>query len=170
MRARCVCLFLLFVSLGAGVLSAAADDNTPRLTASPDFLFFRQTGTATLPSMSVKIAASNATLNAFTVAAATRSGGSWLSATPLSGTGPTTLSVSVNTTGLAAGEYAGSVTVTAAGFSNPLVIGVLLEVGASGQISLAVRPDELEFEAVAGGSAPPAQSIVIISPFAAAAS
>jgi len=45
--------------------------------------------------------------------AATRSGGTWLSAAPTSGTTPGTVSVSVNPVGLAPGTYNGMVTTRA---------------------------------------------------------
>ncbi|MGD0992531.1 MAG: Ig-like domain-containing protein [Gemmatimonadales bacterium] len=53
----------------------------------------------------------------------------WLTVTPTSGTAPTTLTVSANTTGLAAGSYPATITVYAAGASNtPQAVPVTLTV------------------------------------------
>ena len=57
------------------------------------------------------------------------SGGTWLAVTPASGTTPGSVSVSVNTTGLEAGTYSGSVTITSSGASNsPRTVQVTLAV------------------------------------------
>jgi hypothetical protein len=69
---------------------------------------------------------SNGSALSYTVAA---SGGTWLAVTPTSGTTPGSVSVSVNTTGLAAGTYTGSVTITSSGASNgPRTVTVTLTV------------------------------------------
>ena len=76
----------------------------------------------------------------------------WLSATPASGAAPSTVSVSVDLSGLAAGTYSGTVTITSTGATgSPMSIPVTLTVtapppGPLPQISLAV---------VAGGFASP---------------
>ncbi len=165
MSVRHACLQALVLMLAGSFVGAQPlAGASPSLSAEPEFLFFRQTGTATLPSAQIQVSATGGvSLGAFTATAATASGGNWLSVSPTAGTGPTTLTVSVNTTGLAAGEYAGSVTIAAAIAATPAVTGVLLEVSGSGQASLVLRPSHLEFDAVAGGSAPPAQTVMIIS-------
>ena len=69
----------------------------------------------------------------FTAASATTSGGTWLSATPASGTVPGSISVMANITGLAAGTYNGSVTVASNGAAgSPAIIPVSLIVSAAG--------------------------------------
>ncbi len=68
----------------------------------------------------------------------------WLSATPASGTAPSTVSVGVDTSGLGAGTYNGTVTITSAGATgSPMSMPVTLTVtapqpGPLPQISLAV--------------------------------
>ncbi len=61
------------------------------------------------------------------------SGGNWLSASPLAGTAPSTLTVTVSTAGLAEGTYTGTVTVTALSGTNasnsPQALTVSLTVG-----------------------------------------
>ena len=85
----------------------------------------------------------------------------WLSVSPASGTAPSTLTVSVSTTGLSAGTYNGSVQIAATGASNtPLSIPVTLTVAAAPP-SLAVAPQSLTYQYTFGGAVPAAQSISI---------
>ncbi|MEW6130033.1 MAG: S8 family serine peptidase [Acidobacteriota bacterium] len=57
----------------------------------------------------------------------------WLSVSPTSGTAPSTATVSVNITGLAAGTYNGAITISATGATNtPLSVPVTLTVNPSG--------------------------------------
>jgi len=173
-----------FLWLCVAVLSmgAVALADPPELAVRPDSLFFRQMGASAPAAQQLAISASgNATLASFTAAASTASGGNWLGVTPAAGSGPGKLTVSVNTNGLAAGEYSGTVTITAAGFSNgPLKVKVTLELqgqgqgggggqgnpggGPSGPPALIVRPNELEFKAVEGGAAPKGRQVEINSP------
>ena len=77
----------------------------------------------------------------------------WLSVTPASGSAPRDLSVSVDTTGLAAGSYSATVTVTSSGTSgSPKQIPVTLTVAAAPALS--VTPASLSFSATAGGREP----------------
>ncbi|MBP6820070.1 MAG: S8 family serine peptidase [Acidobacteria bacterium] len=65
---------------------------------------------------------------------------SWLTVTPASGTAPSTLTASVNISGLAAGTYNGTITVTATGATNtPLSIPVSLTVSSAGGSQLIVN-------------------------------
>ena len=108
-----------------------AQAQNPRLAVSPDALFFRQVGTAPAPSPRefTVHTRGGGTLGAFTVAVATTSGGNWLSVSSSGGTGNTTLTGSVNTTGLASGMYSGKITVTAAGLTgSPFEVKVTLEI------------------------------------------
>ena len=67
-------------------------------------------------------------------ATAADSGGNWLSVSPLTGTAPSTLTVTVNSAGLAEGTYTGTITVAALSSSNasnsPQMLAVSLVVGA----------------------------------------
>ncbi len=155
-------LFLLAVYLGVGSMASA---DTPQLSVNPDALFFRQTGNSHAPdNQSVALAAKGGTLGAFTVAVSTVSGGSWLSVTPTSGSGPSTLKVSVSVNGLPAGEYAGTITVSAAGFT-AVAVKVQLEILGNGNANgggppvLSARPNSLQFHAIATGSAPKTQEL-----------
>ncbi len=138
----------------------------PKLSISPDALFFRTTGPAAQTG-SIKIASSRSTspLGAFTAAASTKSGGSWLAVSPTSGTGPSTLTVTATPGTLAAGEYSGSIVIGAVGFAGPVTVPVVLQVMAStGSGALFVRPDELEFDAVVGGPVSNPVALAVYNP------
>ena len=95
--------------------------------ATPSSLSFSATtGGAAPASQSVNITSSGAALS-FTASAS--STGNWLSVTPTSGTTPATLSASANTSGLGAGTYTGTITLTPSGAGNsPLAISVTLTI------------------------------------------
>ena len=98
----------------------------PVLVVSPSSLSFNASaGGANPPSQSLGI--SNGGLG--TIAWSATSSAPWLSITPASGSAPTTSTVSVATSGLSAGSYAGSITVTAPGAQNsPQTVNVTLSV------------------------------------------
>ena len=57
----------------------------------------------------------------------------WLTVSPASGTAPSTVTVSVNITGLAAGTFSGAITISATGATNtPVTVPVTLTVNAAG--------------------------------------
>jgi hypothetical protein len=65
----------------------------------------------------------------FTAAAATKSGGNWLSVSPTTASTPSAEMISVALTGLTAGTYSGTVTFTSSGASNsPVLLSVTLSV------------------------------------------
>jgi uncharacterized protein (TIGR03437 family) len=71
--------------------------------------------------------------------ASTSTGGNWLALSAASGSNNATIEVSVNTAGLAAGSYSGSVSITAPGAQNsPSVTGVTLTVSQSPSIAAIV--------------------------------
>ena len=79
----------------------------------------------------LSVTSSDASPLVFAASASTTSGGNWLAVSPASGTAPASFSVSVTTTGLAAGSYTGSISLTSAGAANsPLIVPVTLTVGA----------------------------------------
>jgi hypothetical protein len=84
----------------------------------------------------------------------------WLSVTPGTGSTPGTVTVSVNTAGLAAGTYNGVITVTAPGASNSPTISVSLSVPSTPP-TLVVNPNSLEFSAIVGGASPAGKSFEI---------
>ncbi len=154
------------------VTSASADE--AKLVVNPDTLYFRQMGAAPPPPLRIAVSARGGTLGSYTAAAATTSGGNWLSVSPAGGTGPGTLTVTANTANLAAGEYTGAITITASGFTNsPFRVKVVLQLmtrkpgGDDLESGLVVRPDELEFHVTQNGAAPKALPVVVMNPTAA---
>ena len=127
------------------------------LSVAPGALFFTASpGTAAAPTQNLLI--SGGTGVAFTAAATTISGGNWLSVSPTAGATPGTLAVNVNSTGLLAGMYNGTITITSAGALNsPLTVPVTFVVGAVLQAS----PGSLSFDYAVGGAAPAAQFFTI---------
>jgi PKD repeat protein/glucose/arabinose dehydrogenase len=98
----------------------------PVLSVTPASLSFAATvGGAGPPAQNLSVANTGAGTLSFSAA----DNAPWLSVTPGSGTAPSTLSVAVDSTGLAVGTYTGSVTVTAAGVTgSPATIPVTLVV------------------------------------------
>jgi uncharacterized protein (TIGR03437 family) len=87
---------------------------------------------------------------------------SWIALSTTAGSTPSSVSVTVNPAGLAAGSYSGSVTVTAPGAANgPFTVPVTLTITAAPMITAASGP--LSFTMQAGGSAPPPQNVAIAS-------
>ena len=89
---------------------------TPNLTITPSQLSFAyQTGTAFPPPQNLTL--SSSTVTGFTASATTTSGGNWLVVSPLSGATAgggvgTTVTVSINPSGLPASSYSGQITIT----------------------------------------------------------
>src|SRR5258708_5035907 len=100
-------------------------------------------------------------LYSFSVAVATTSGGSWLSATPLSGAAPLGVNVSANATGLQPGTYQGTITITATtgALNSPATVPVTFVVSKAPAISLS--PATLSFSAAQGGASPAPQAVQV---------
>jgi uncharacterized protein (TIGR03437 family) len=79
----------------------------------------------------LQVSVSNGTAAAFNASATTSSGGTWLSVTPTFGTTPGNVSVTVTPTGLTAGVYSGTVTISVNGaVGSPLTLPITLTVTA----------------------------------------
>jgi hypothetical protein len=132
---------------------------SPSLTVSPTTLSFSyQSGGAAPAAKTISVAGTGLS---YTVAAA---GGSWLSATPASGSAPDSVSVSVNPAGMAAGTFNGTVTIRAGGESGSRqTVAVTLTVTASQTLSLQVSPATLSFAYTRGGTTPATQSMSVAS-------
>ena len=102
----------------------------PSLNVTPGSLTFTYTsGSTTSGSQNLSIASTGSALQ-LTAAA---SGGNWLTVTPNTGSTPATMKVSANPTGLAAGTYNGTITITSTGAGNsPQKVAVTLVVTSSG--------------------------------------
>jgi len=136
----------------------------PTLTVTPTPLTFSgMAGGANPSAQTLTVNGANGTI-AF--AAAASPSGTWLSVAPTSGSTNTTLQVSINTTGLAANTYNGSITVTSTTpgvLNSPTVIPVTLTLTAN---SLTASPTPLNFTYTLGGAAPAAQTLNVGSTIA----
>lgn len=119
------------------VFLTIAGDPQPTVTVSPTTLSFRfEAGRTSPPAQSLSVTSTLRSVR-FTAVASTRSGGNWLSLNPSGGATPTTLSASVNPSGLAAGSYDGLIQITAPdAFGSPQIVPVALLVAS---VSAAVR-------------------------------
>jgi hypothetical protein len=90
---------------------------------------------------------------------------SWMSVSPTSGPAASDVTVSLDTTGLAAGTYEATVTIAAAGATgSPKLIPVTLTLTPPTPPpapALAVAPSALGFSATQGGAAPPSQPVSV---------
>jgi uncharacterized protein (TIGR03437 family) len=121
------------------------------LSVSPSSLVFEAIPGGPAPNpQTISVSTSTSGVN-FTATAATSSGGNWLSVTP-SGTTPGTATVTANSSGLAAGSYSGTVTVSA-GSAIPQTVAVVLNV-VSGSVIL-VTPSTLTFASSVGTNPAP---------------
>jgi len=132
----------------------------PTISLDPSSLTFNfQLGGTAPPSQGLDVSATNGPVS-FTAAASTMSGGDWLSVMASAGDTPQTLNVSVDTSGLPAGSYSGTVTVSAADASNsPQAIPVTLNVTDAPVLS--VDPPQLTFNHQIDGPPPVAQMVTV---------
>jgi uncharacterized protein (TIGR03437 family) len=116
----------------ARVRKVSSGASASPVTATPSTLSFSvNAGAAAPPTQTVVIGSLGSTLT-YTAAASTTGGGPWLSVSPDSGNANTVLTISVNPSGLAAGSYNGTITITPSGAGNtPLTIPVKLTVNAA---------------------------------------
>jgi uncharacterized protein (TIGR03437 family) len=140
-------------------LTVTSSIGTATISVNPSVLNYAyQSGGNLLPPQTVKVTATSAV--AFTASAA---GGTWLSVGPASGTTPFSLSVSVYPTGLSAGNYSGTITITAPGASNsPQTVSVSLAVTSSTSApTISVNPSVLNYAYQSGGNLPQAQAVTV---------
>ena len=139
-------------------IMTAAATLPPSISLSATHASFAYTLGASAPAaQSVTIANSGGGTLSWSAA----SGASWLTVSPASGTGARTLTLGINTGGLSAQTYNGSITVTASGAANsPQTISVTLAVGAAQQPpSLSLSATKASFSYTLGGTAPASQTV-----------
>jgi uncharacterized protein (TIGR03437 family) len=156
--ARLAAAVILIAAL-AGVAPAQT------LSLSPTSLSFAaQAGSAASQTQAASVLSSGTQM--FWYAQLPADAPAWLTnITPYGATGSTPLNVTINPSGLPAGNYTGRVQVWAPGSTNAsssagaLDLGVTLIVGGTGTI--AVNTNSLTFTATAGGSSPVAQTVQV---------
>jgi uncharacterized protein (TIGR03437 family) len=134
--------------------------NPGTFAATPTTLTFAEVAGGTAPAAQSVAVSGSVPLN-FTVATSTQNGGSWLKATPASGTTSANVQVSIDSTvALGVGQYFGSVTITSAGASgSPATVQVVLNVTAPAVLS--ASPTTLSFGYIIGLAGPPAQNLLV---------
>jgi len=126
-------------------------------------------GTVALPSQSISVSEAGSSGLTYSVSTQTLSGGPWLTATPTSGTAnpgaTSTVDVSVNSSGLAAGDYYGLVQFSAKGAGNtPQSSEVTLRVlPSTSSPEPVISPAGVAF-VVGPGSAAAQQSVQVFNP------
>jgi len=147
------------IPVGPGPLAVALTSPGPQVTPLPLSLVFAiGAGLPSPPAQTVALTVDTTGTFTWSAAASTVSGGNWLSVSPATGSFPGTLTVSVSTAALAAGNYSGAITLTTANVGNsPLVISVALRVTASA--TLTVSPAQLTFQGLANDATLASQTI-----------
>ena len=138
----------------------------PSLSIKPPALTFAFVKGGAASSQSISVANAGGGSLSFSVAATTASGGSWLSASPASGTvgayGSSAVSITANPASLAPGTYSGTVVVSSANPVQSAVIPVTMTVSAVLQTIL-IPQTGLTFLAVQGGGPAPPQFFSILN-------
>jgi uncharacterized protein (TIGR03437 family) len=146
---------------GSASMTFSSTTGACTIAVSPTTLTFGANQGSNPPAQSFTVNSSGGCALAWTASVSTSSGGNWLSVVPTSGTAGSSVQVIVNSTGLAGGTYAGTISVasTTAGVTNsPQTVSVTLAVLSTTPV-IALSASSLTFWAVPGGAAPPPQSV-----------
>jgi uncharacterized protein (TIGR03437 family) len=132
----------------------------PAASVEPAALSFRSAPGATPNPQTLVISNAGGGTLTFSAKATTTSGGAWLQLSAAGGTAtagsPARLQVTVNTTGLAAGAYAGSISV------DGVTVPVTLLLSAANQVMLLTQTG-LRFTGVAGGGVVPSHNVGVLN-------
>lgn len=148
-----------------GFLAAAwcpAQTTAPPLKASPATMTFSHTqGADKLPAvqtLAISGGSTAAPLNYQVVVSA----GPWLVATPITGTAPASVKVSVNPTSLSVGTFTGTITVSSIGGSTVQTAQTMVTLSVkAAPPTLAVAPNPVSFTYIKGGTVPDASKITL---------
>jgi hypothetical protein len=135
--------------------------NNPIIAANPASMTFTAQAGGTAPGQNLALTSSGAALS-YTVSSSvtTPSGGSWLQVATQTGTTNGTVTVNVNTTGLAVGTYTGVINVSAPSAGNTtLAVPVTLNINAGPVLQFSVP--SLSFAYQVGQAQPQSQTVVI---------
>ncbi len=139
----------------------------PRLAVEPASIGFEtQVGQGNPPTETLRIENAGGDTLDWTAVVETASGGSWLSATPASGSAspdsPSVVEVSANVAGLAAGVYSGSLQVESPATNQTETVTITLLLAEVTQTIL-VSQRGLLFTGIEGGELAPSQSFAILN-------
>jgi uncharacterized protein (TIGR03437 family) len=152
-----------FLTIGVTFTVSAA--LPPQLSVDQPNLSFTYPNGAPARSETIKISNAGGGALAFTVSAATNTGGSWLSVTPVSGSvspgAPVALTVTANPANLPAGTYTGSVSIQSSG-GGSITIPVNLAIS-SLSTALLLTQTGMSFTGVAQGGVVPPQSFGVVN-------
>lgn len=136
---------------------------SPILAVNPTSLSFTAQAGATAPSQTFQITSSSTALNyTLNASVTTPPAGTWLQVATQSGTTPSTVTVAVNTAGLAAGTYSGAINITSTNSGNgSVLVPVTLTISAGAALQL--TPGTLSFAYQLGQAQPANQSVTVAS-------
>ena len=136
------------------------------ISVDPGSLNFASTqGSSTSLSQTIVVSNRGRQAQNIAVTTDTNSGGRWLSASAggsAPGFGTSSISVSVDPTGLQSGTYTGTVSLAISPAGINTVVSVLFTVSGS-QRQILLSQTGLRFQTVAGGAAPPPQSVSVLN-------
>jgi uncharacterized protein (TIGR03437 family) len=137
----------------------------PQLAADQTNVSFTYPAGAAVRSSSLTISNTGGGALGFTVSATTKTGGSWLTVTPASGSvspgAPVTLKITADPTKLPAGNYAGTVSIQSKSGGN-LTIPINMTISRLSQ-ALLLTQSGMSFTAVAQGGVVPPQSFGVVN-------
>jgi uncharacterized protein (TIGR03437 family) len=136
-------------------LTVTSGSNAGNVSADMSMLSFTAVAGGQKQSLPVNVTSNGASVP-FTVAVSVQGAGTWLSSDTSSASTPKQVTITADPTTLAAGIYQGTVTITA---SNTVTIPVMFTVQAPPMVSAGAT--NLTFTYFSGGSAPPAQTVLI---------
>jgi uncharacterized protein (TIGR03437 family) len=141
--------------------------NSPILAANPTSLTFTAPAGSNPASQNLQITSSSSPLNyTITPTITTPAGGGWLQVPAQSGSTPGAVVISVNTQGLAAGTYTGTITAASQTAGNPPVsVPVTLTITSGAALQL--NPASLSFAYQTGQAQPASQTVTVGSASAA---
>jgi len=149
--------------LAAGLWAAAiapAQTTAPPLKASPATMTFSHTeGADKLPATQTLAISGGSTASPLNYQI-TIGGGPWLVATPMTGTAPASVKVTVNPTSLTVGTFTGTITVSSVGGSTTQTATVSVTLTVKGTApTLSAAPNPVSLSYVRGGTVPDAAKV-----------
>ncbi len=147
-----------YVPSAAGPAESPVDSTPPVLSLSKSDAAFSAAAGSNPAAQTVNVS----NVGGGTVSWTAASNRPWLSVSPAAGTDAGALTLSVNTAGMAVGNYTGAVTVSGKATNSPQTVNITLSVTEAPSVpALSVAPLGLSFNATAGGTNPTAQAVSI---------